>query len=94
VTLFDPRTYGPQPGDRIITVGHRKPGEVRRIVRWIGRHQWPAQIVLWLGAVTVCYLALVLGSLFGAGTGLSSTVDCVPICSHMPACGRPPTNCA
>jgi hypothetical protein len=67
MTLFDPRTYGPQPGDRIITVRRRQPSELRRIVRWIGQHHWTAQIVLWLGVVTVCYLAFVLGMLFGAG---------------------------
>jgi hypothetical protein len=57
IALFDKEAYG---RDRIITVRHRKPGELRRIVRWVGRHQWPAQIVLWLGVVTACYLALVL----------------------------------
>jgi hypothetical protein len=36
-------------------------------VRWIGQRRWTAQIVLWLGVVTVCYLALVVGLLFGAG---------------------------
>jgi hypothetical protein len=38
MTLFDPRSYGPQPGDRIITVRRRQPSELRRIVRWIGQH--------------------------------------------------------
>jgi hypothetical protein len=65
--LFDVEAYGPQPGDRIITVRRRQPSELRRIVRWIGQHHWTAQIVLWLGVVTVCYLAAVLGMLFGAG---------------------------
>jgi hypothetical protein len=67
IALFDVEAYGPHPGDRIITVRRRQPSELRRIVRWIGQHHWTAQIVLWLGVVTVCYLALVLGMLFGAG---------------------------
>jgi hypothetical protein len=37
MTLFDPRTYGPQPGDRIITVRRRPPGELQRPSSELGR---------------------------------------------------------
>ena len=45
----------------------RPPGDIARFVRWTRGHHWTAQIVLWLGAVTVAYLALVFGTLVGAG---------------------------
>jgi hypothetical protein len=34
---------------------------------WIGRHQWPARVVLILATVSIVYLAIVLGYLIGVG---------------------------
>jgi hypothetical protein len=62
---FDVESFGPSPRDMVMH--RRKPGELRRIWRWLRAHEWPAQVVLVLMAVTVAYLALVFGLLFGAG---------------------------
>jgi hypothetical protein len=58
--LFDPFTFGPQPGGRQLS-------GLRRHIAWIGRHQWPARIVIVVGEITLAYIALVLGLLIGAG---------------------------
>jgi hypothetical protein len=34
---------------------------------WVGKHQWPARVVLVIATVTIAYLALVLGYLIGVG---------------------------
>jgi hypothetical protein len=62
---FDAVAFGPGPRD--IVMRRQPPGDITRLVRWTRQHHWTAQIVLWLGAVTVCYLALVFGLLVGAG---------------------------
>jgi len=41
-------------------------GELRRIVRWVRREHWSAQVVLALMAVAIAALALVFGLLVGA----------------------------
>jgi hypothetical protein len=37
--LFDIRTFGPQAGDRQLS-------GIRRHMEWIGRHEWPARVVI------------------------------------------------
>jgi hypothetical protein len=39
----------------------------RRHIAWIGQQEWPARIVIILGEITLVYLVLVFGMLFGAG---------------------------
>lgn len=34
---------------------------------WVGKHQWPARIVLVLATVTIVYVAIVVGYLIGVG---------------------------
>jgi hypothetical protein len=60
IDLFDTDSFGPQPGDRRLSA-------FRHHLAWIGQHEWPARIVIILGEITVAYIALVLGMLFGAG---------------------------
>jgi hypothetical protein len=62
---FDAVAFGPGPRD--VLMRRRPAGDIVRLVRWTGQHHWTAQIVLWLGALTVAYLALVFGLLIGAG---------------------------
>jgi hypothetical protein len=66
MTLFDPHTFGPGHGDHVIEP-QRPPGELRRIVRWVRREHWSAQVVIALMVLAVCYIALVGGLLIGAG---------------------------
>jgi hypothetical protein len=35
------------------------------LVRWIGQHSWPAQLVLWTGLLTGAYLLVLLGLALG-----------------------------
>jgi hypothetical protein len=79
--LFDPHAFGPGRGHRVI---EGRPGELRRIVRWVGRRQWPAQIVLALAAVAVAALALVGGLLVGAGVASWFAFD-RHVSVHLPA---------
>jgi hypothetical protein len=60
IDLFDPDTFGPQPGDRQLS-------GIRRHLEWIGQHEWPARIVIVVGEITLAYLCLVFGMLVGAG---------------------------
>jgi hypothetical protein len=54
ITLFDPHTFGPGPGDRVMERSRpRRTAELRRIWRWVRRVHWTAQIVLMLGAVAI-----------------------------------------
>jgi hypothetical protein len=66
MSLFDPHIFGPGPGDRVIE-RPRRPGELRRIWRWVRAHEWPAQAVLVLGAVAIAAVVFVVGLLVGAG---------------------------
>jgi hypothetical protein len=66
MTLFDPHTFGPGPDDRVIKQPPRPP-ELRQLVRWVRAHEWPAQVVLMLGAVAIAPVVFVFGLLVGAG---------------------------
>jgi hypothetical protein len=65
MSLFDPVSFGPGPGDRAIERPRPRPGELRQIWRWVRAHQWPAQVVL--GAVAIAAVVFVFGLLVGAG---------------------------
>jgi len=65
MTLFDLHTFG-RPGARVIE-RPRRADELRRIWRWVRAHEWPAQVVLVLGAVAIAAVVFVLGLLVGAG---------------------------
>jgi hypothetical protein len=39
------------------------------LVRWIGQHSWPAQLVLWTGLLTLAYLLLIFGLALGVALG-------------------------
>jgi hypothetical protein len=68
MSLFDPHTFGPGPGARVIERPRpRRPGELRWLWRWVRAHEWPAQIVLMLGAVAIAAVVFVFGLLVGAG---------------------------
>jgi hypothetical protein len=69
VDLFNAEAFGPPEGEpqHVERVRPRREGELRRIVGWVRREHWSAQIVLALMAVAVAYLALVAGLLVGAG---------------------------
>jgi hypothetical protein len=62
---FDAVAFGPGPRD--IVMRRRPPSDLRRLWRWVRAHEWPAQVVLVLMIVTVCYVALVFWLLVGAG---------------------------
>jgi hypothetical protein len=70
---FHPVAFGPAPGDVARVVVRREAGEprllgdLRQIVRWIGRHQQSAQVVIALMVIAASMLALVVGMLVGAG---------------------------
>jgi hypothetical protein len=66
MTLFDPHTFGPCPGDRAIE-RPRRVGDLRRLWRRVQREHWTAQIVLVLGAVAIAAVVFVVGLLVGAG---------------------------
>jgi hypothetical protein len=68
MTLFDPHTFGPGPGDRVIERPRpRQPSELRQLVRWFRAHEWPAQAVLVLGAVAIAAVLFVFGLMVGTG---------------------------
>jgi hypothetical protein len=75
---FDVEAFGPGPRD--IVMRRRPPGELRRIWLWIRAHEWPAQVVLVLMAVTVCYLALVRRG--GRGAVAALAVWSRPLVEH------------
>jgi hypothetical protein len=60
IDLFDAGSFGPQAGDGQLST-------LRRHLEWIGRHEWPARIVIVTGEVALIYLALVFGLLIGVG---------------------------
>jgi hypothetical protein len=60
IDLFDIDSFGPQAGDRRLSA-------FRHHIAWIGQQEWPARIVIILGEITLVYLVLVFGMLFGAG---------------------------
>jgi hypothetical protein len=62
---FDEVSFGPGPRDLVMR--RRPPGELRQIWRWVRAHEWPAQIVLMLGAVAIAAVVFVFGLLVGAG---------------------------
>jgi hypothetical protein len=66
MSLVDPHTFGPAPGDRVIE-RPRRAGELRQIWRWVRAHDWPAHVVLVLGAVAIASVVFVFGLLVGAG---------------------------
>jgi hypothetical protein len=49
MSFFDSHAFGPGPGDRVIE-RPRRAGDLRQIWHWVRAHEWPAQIVLMLGA--------------------------------------------
>jgi hypothetical protein len=68
MTLFEPHAFGPGPGDRVIERPRRqRPRELRRIWRWVRAQEWPAQIVVVLGAVAIAAVVFAFGLLVGAG---------------------------
>jgi hypothetical protein len=68
MTLFDPRAFGPGPGDRVIERPRpRRPSDLHQIWRWVRREHWTAQIVLVLGAVAIAAVVFAVGLLVGAG---------------------------
>jgi hypothetical protein len=44
------------------------------LVRWIGQHSWPAQLVLWTGLLTLAYLLLIFGLALGVVGGVAWSV--------------------
>jgi hypothetical protein len=60
IGLFDEASCGPQAGDRHLSA-------VRRHIEWIGRHEWPARVVIVLGEIALAYVCFVFGLLVGAG---------------------------
>jgi hypothetical protein len=39
------------------------------LIRWIGQHSWPAQLVLWTGLLTVAYILILFSLALGVALG-------------------------
>jgi hypothetical protein len=67
MTLFDPHTFGPQPGDRVIRCDRGEPASYAKSFAGFGASFGSTQIVIVLAAVALAAVVFVVGLLVGAG---------------------------